>query len=64
MRISLFFLLGMLAEIRAQSQSVTFTTLYSFLGGADGSMGGTSTYGGAPDGVSLGKNGKLYGATY
>src|SRR5579862_9230119 len=50
--------------VDAQAQGPVFTTLYEFKGGADGSMGGNATNGGRANGVTLGKNGRLYGTTY
>ncbi len=50
--------------VDAQAQGPVFTTLYEFKGDADGSMGGNATNGGRANGVTFGKNGRLYGTTY
>ena len=47
--------------IGVQAQGQVFTTLYEFKGGADGTLSGGN---GQPNGVTVGKNGRLYGATY
>jgi uncharacterized repeat protein (TIGR03803 family) len=45
----------------SSAQGPVFTTLYEFKGGADGTLSGGLA---APNGVIVGNNGRLYGATY
>lgn len=45
----------------SSAQGPVFTTLYEFKGGTDGTLSGGL---GAPNGVIVGNNGRLYGATY
>ncbi|MGA2030611.1 MAG: choice-of-anchor tandem repeat GloVer-containing protein, partial [Verrucomicrobiota bacterium] len=63
MRKIFVFLCGLSLGVSVQAQSPVFTTLYTFQGGADGSMQG-GYEGPMPTGVTLSKNGKLYGVTY